>query len=83
MNEEEVATCPCKALRIDAGRSRKNDIVVQQATIMIQNFPDSPFITSRFTFRLGFHKRLRHRQPQFNDLPQKTDALQHFRRRLN
>lgn len=53
MNEEEVATMSVQehyGFMLEAVQEEKWDIVVQQATIMIQNFPDSPFIKNRFTF---------------------------------
>ncbi len=85
MNEEEVATMSVQehyGFMLEAVQEEKWDIVVQQATIMIQNFPDSPFYQESFYFLgLGFfHKEEYDIANQYlTTYLKKQTALRHFR----
>jgi outer membrane protein assembly factor BamD (BamD/ComL family) len=85
MNEEEVATMSVQehySLLLEAVQEEQWDTVVQQATIMIQNFPDSPFYQESFYFLgLGFfHKEDYDIANQYlTTYLKKQTALQHFR----
>ncbi len=85
MNAEEVATMSVQehyGLLLEAVQSEKWEEVVQQATIMIQNFPDSPFYQESFYFLgLGFfHKEEFDVANQYlSTYLKKQTALQHFR----
>lgn len=84
-NVEEVATLSVQehyGLLLEAVQTEKWDVVVQQATIMIQNFPDSPFYQESFYFLgLGFfHKEEFEIANQYlTTYLKKQTALQHFR----
>jgi outer membrane protein assembly factor BamD (BamD/ComL family) len=85
MNEEEVATMSVQehyGLLLEAVQEEKWDVVVQQATIMIQNFPDSPFYQESFYFLgLGFFQKEEYdiANQYLTTYLKKQTALQHFR----
>jgi outer membrane protein assembly factor BamD (BamD/ComL family) len=85
MNIEEVATMSVQehyGLLLEAVQSENWEDVVHQATIMVQNFPDSPFYQEAFYFLgLGFfHKEEYDISDQYlSSYLKKQTALQHFR----
>jgi len=85
MNAEEVATMSVQehySLLLEAVQSENWDVVVQQSTIVIQNFPDSSFYQEAFYFLgLGFfHKEEYDIANQYlSSYLKKQTALQHFR----
>src|SRR5579872_6432098 len=85
MNEAEVATMSVQehyGLLLEAVQDENWDMVVQQATIMIQNFPDSPFYQESFYFLgLGFFHKEEYdiANQQLTTYLKKQTALQHFR----
>jgi outer membrane protein assembly factor BamD (BamD/ComL family) len=84
-NVEEVATMSVQehyGLLLEAVQGEKWDEVVQQATIIVQNFPDSPFYQESFYFLgLGFfHKEdFEIANKYLTTYLKKQTALQHFR----
>ncbi|HEX2580193.1 MAG TPA: outer membrane protein assembly factor BamD [Rhabdochlamydiaceae bacterium] len=84
-NVEEVATMSVQehyGLLLEAVQNQRWEEVIQQATIMVQNFPDSPFYQESFYFLgLGFfHKEDFEIANQYlTTYLKKQTALQHFR----
>jgi len=84
-NVNEVATLSVQehhGLLLEAVQAERWDEVVQQATIMVQNFPDSPFYQESFYFLgLGFfHKEdFEIANQHLTTYLKKQTALQHFR----
>lgn len=85
MNAEEVATMSVQehyGLLLEAVQTENWEVVVQQATIMVKNFPDSPFYQEAFYYLgLGFfHKEDYDIANQYlSTYLKKQTALQHFR----
>ena len=85
MNVEEVATMSVQehyGLLLEAVQTENWEVVVQQSTIMIQNFPDSPFYQEAFYFiGMGFfHKGEYDIANQYlSTYLKKQTALQHFK----
>jgi TolA-binding protein len=85
MNAEQVATMSVQehyGLLLEAVQSENWEAVIQQSTIMVHNFPDSPFYQEAFYFLgLGFfHKEDYDIANQYLSAYLKNQtALQHFR----
>jgi outer membrane protein assembly factor BamD (BamD/ComL family) len=85
MNTEEVATMSVQehyGLLLEAVQSENWEEVVHQSTIMIQNFPDSPFYQEAFYFiGMGFFHRGEYdvANQYLSTYLKKQTALQHFR----
>ncbi len=85
MNTEEVATMSVQehwGLLLEAVQTENWEVVIQQSTIMIQNFPDSPFYQESFYFfAMGsFHRGDYDVANQYlSTYLKKQTALQHFR----
>jgi outer membrane protein assembly factor BamD (BamD/ComL family) len=85
MNTEEVATMSVQehyGLLIEAVQIEDWDTVIHQSTIMIKNFPDSPFYQEAFYFSgMGFFYKNNFEvaDDQLSTYLKKQTALQHFR----
>jgi outer membrane protein assembly factor BamD (BamD/ComL family) len=85
MNAEVVATMSVQehyGLLLEAVQNENWDVVIQQSTIMIQNFPDSPFYQEAFYFiAMGFFYQGDYdiANQYLSTYLKKQTALQHFR----